>query len=159
MEQKITFPSFHNGSVNSIKLNYLGDKISTCGNDCKINIFSLDKIKSSIDKQPISELINNGHEQSIWDLSFSHPSLGNYIASCGYDNKLIIWQENKSNPNIFENIYTKVHSSSVNCCKFAPKEYGLIVLCGLSDGSISLHQFNKNSNSWIIVMKKFIKKG
>jgi protein transport protein SEC13 len=149
MENKITFPSFHNGSVNSIKLNYQGDKIATCGNDYKINIFSLDKIKSSFDKQPISELTNNGHEQSIWDLSFSHPSLGNYIASCGYDNKLIIWKENKSHPNIYENIYTKIHSSSVNCCKFAPKEYGLIILCGLSDGSISLHQFNPNSNSWI----------
>ena len=149
MENKITFPSFHNGSVNSIKLNYQGDKIATCGNDYKINIFSLDKIKSSFDKQPISELINNGHEQSIWDLSFSHPSLGNYLASCGYDNKLIIWKENDLNPNIYENIYTKIQSSSVNCCKFAPKEYGLIILCGLSDGSISLHQFNPNSNSWI----------
>ena len=149
MENKITFPSFHNGSVNFIKLNHQGDKIATCGDDCKINIFSLEKIKSSTDKQPISELINNGHEQSIWDLSFSHPSLGNFIASCGYDNKLIIWKENKSSPNIYENIYTKIHSSSVNCCKFAPKEYGLIILCGLSDGSISLHQFNKNSNSWI----------
>ena len=149
MENKITFPSFHNGSVNSIKLNHQGDKIATCGDDCKINIFSLEKIKSSMDKHPISELINNGHEQSIWDLSFSHPSLGNFIASCGYDNKLIIWEENKSNPNIYDNIYTKIHSSSVNCCKFAPKEYGLIILCGLSDGSISLHQFNKNSNSWI----------
>ena len=149
MEKIISFPTFHDGSVNSIKINHQGDKIATCGNDCKINIFSLEKIKTSMDKQPVSELINNGHEQSIWDLSFSHPSLGNYIASCGYDNKLIIWKENKSNPNIYENIYTKIHSSSVNCCKFAPKEYGLIILCGLSDGSISLHQFNKNSNSWI----------
>ena len=67
--------------------------------------FSIEKIKTSMDKQPISELINNGHEQSIWDISFSHPDLGNYIASCGYDNKLIIWKENKSNPNIYENIY------------------------------------------------------
>lgn len=160
MENKITFPSFHNGSVNSIKLNHQGDKIATCGDDCKINIFSLEKIKSSMDKQPISELINNGHEQSIWDLSFSHPSLGNFIASCGYDNKLIIWKENKSSPNIYENIYTNFHSSSVNCCKFAPKEYGLIILCGLSDGSISLHQFNKNSNSWIFnSMEKIHKNG
>ena len=149
MENKITFPNYHNGPINSIKINYTGDKIATCGDDCKINIFSLDKIKSCNDKQPISELYNNGHEQSIWDLSFSHPTLGNFLASCGYDNKLIIWKENKSNPNIYENIYTKIHSSSVNCCKFAPKEYGLIILCGLSDGSISLHQFNKNSNSWI----------
>ena len=160
MENKIIFPSFHNGSVNSIKINITGDKIATCGNDCKINIFSLDKLKSNMDKQPISELINNGHEQSIWDLSFSHPSLGNYIASCGYDNKLIIWKESKSNPNIYENIYTKIHSSSVNCCKFAPKEYGLIILCGLSDGSISLHQFNYNSNSWIFQsMEKVHKNG
>ena len=149
MENKITFPNYHNGPINSIKINYTGDKIATCGDDCKINIFSLEKIKSCNDKQPISELYNNGHEQSIWDLSFSHPILGNFLASCGYDNKLIIWKENKSNPNIYENIYTKIHSSSVNCCKFAPKEYGLIILCGLSDGSISLHQFNKNSNSWI----------
>ena len=160
MENKLSFPSYHNGSINAIKLNYQGDKIATCGNDCKINIFSLDKIKSSIDKQPISELINNGHEQSIWDLSFSHPSLGNYLASCGYDNKLIIWKENDLNPNIYENIYTKIHSSSVNCCKFAPKEYGLIILCGLSDGSISLHQFNKNSNSWVChILEKIHKNG
>ena len=160
MEQKISFESYHNGPINSIKINKTGDKIATCGNDCKINIFSLEKIKSSNNKQPISELINNGHEQSIWDLSFSHPSLGNYIASCGYDNKLIIWKENKSNPNIYENIYTKIHSSSVNCCKFSPKEYGLIILCGLSDGSISLHQFNKNSNSWIFqIFEKIHKNG
>ena len=160
METKLIFPSYHNGQINSIKLNYTEDKIATCGNDCKINIFSIEKIKTSNDKQPISELINNGHEQSIWDLSFSHPSLGNYLASCGYDNKLIIWKENKSNPNIYENIYTKIHSSSVNCCKFAPKEYGLIILCGLSDGSVTLHQFNKNSNSWIFqIFEKIHKKG
>ena len=45
MENKLSFPSYHNGSINAIKLNYQGDKIATCGNDCKINIFSLDKIK------------------------------------------------------------------------------------------------------------------
>ena len=149
MENNISFPSFHNGAVNSIKFNYKGDKIATCGNDFKINIFSFDKIKKNNEKCLESELINNGHEQSIWDLSFSHPSLGNYLASCGYDNKLIIWKENDSNPNIYDNIYTYIHQASVNCCKFAPKEYGLIVLCGVSDGSISLHEFQQNSNSWV----------
>ena len=148
MENGISFPSFHNGVVNSIKLNQTCDKIATCGNDYKINIFSLDKIKKNNDKCLESELVNNGHEQSIWDLSFSHPSLGNYLASCGYDNKLIIWKENESNPNIYENIYTYIHQASVNCCKFAPHEYGLIILCGVSDGSVSLHEYKKNSNSW-----------
>ena len=149
MENTISFPSFHNGGVNSIKFNNTCDKIATCGNDYKINIFSFDKIKKNNENYIESELINNGHEQSIWDLSFSHPSLGNYLASCGYDNKLIIWKENKSNPNIYENIYTYIHQASVNCCKFAPKEYGLIVLCGVSDGSISLHEYKQNSNMWV----------
>ena len=149
MENNISFPSFHNGVVNSIKFNYSCDKIATCGNDCKINIFSFDKIKANNENYIESELVNNGHEQSIWDLSFSHPSFGNYLASCGYDNKLIIWKENKSNPNIYDNIYSYIHQASVNCCKFAPSEYGLIVLCGVSDGSISLHEYKQSSNSWI----------
>lgn len=93
MENNISFPSFHNGVVNSIKLNHSCQKIATCGNDYKINIFSFDNIKNNKYNHPESELINNGHEQSIWDLSFSHPTLGNYLASCGYDNKLIIWKE------------------------------------------------------------------
>ena len=148
MENNISFPSFHNGAVNSIKFNYTCDKIATCGNDYKINIFSFDKIKKNSENSLESELINNGHEQSIWDLSFCHPSLGKYLASCGFDNKLIIWKENESNPNIYDNIYTYNHQASVNCCKFAPHEYGLIVLCGVSDGSISLHEYKPNANSW-----------
>ena len=131
MENTISFPSFHSGGLNSIKFNNTCDKRATCGNDYKINIFSFDKIKKNEKNFIESELVNNGHEQSIWDLSFSHPSLGNYLASCGYDNKLIIWKENKSNPNVYENIYTYIHQASVNCCKFAPNEYGLIVEEGI----------------------------
>ena len=160
MENNISFPSFHNGVVNSIKFNYTCDKIATCGNDYKINIFSFDKIKKNNDNIIESELINNGHEQSIWDLSFSHPSLGKYLASCGFDNKLIIWKENESNPNIYENIYTYNHQASVNCCKFAPHEYGLIVLCGVSDGSVSLHEYKPNSGSWACqIIEKVHKNG
>ena len=160
MDNNISFPSFHNGVVNSIKFNYTCDKIATCGNDYKINIFSFDKIKKNNDNIIESELINNGHEQSIWDLSFSHPSLGKYLASCGFDNKLIIWKENESNPNIYENIYTYNHQASVNCCKFAPHEYGLIVLCGVSDGSVSLHEYKPNSGSWACqIIEKVHKNG
>ena len=36
----------------------------------------------------------------------------------------------------------------MNCCKFSPYEYGLIVLCCVSDGSISSHEYKPNSNSW-----------
>ena len=148
MENEIIFQSFHKGDLNSIRFNYKGDKIATCGNDNKINIFSFDKIKTKQKNILDYELTKNGHEQSIWDISFSHESLGNYLASCGYDNKLIIWKQNDSNTKEYNNIYTHITQGSVNCCKFCPKEYGLIVLCGVSDGSISLLEYNQTSNKW-----------
>ena len=32
----------------------------------------------------------------------------------------------------------------MNTCKFSPSEYGLILLCGSSDGQVSLHEFKDN---------------
>ena len=37
------------------------------------------------------------------------------------------------------------HKNSVNCLAFAPQEYGLILLCGSTDGMISVHEY-KNEN-------------
>ena len=149
MEEKksISFPTNHSGVVNNIKFNYNGMKFATCGNDGKINIFSTEKAFSEKnDVSPDIELIKNGHNQPIFDLSFSHPCYGTYLASCGNDKKLIIWKE-KSN-NDYENIYEYKHKSAVKCCKFAPHEYGLIVICGTTKGCISIHEFQKNIQKW-----------
>ena len=143
MENSLKFPSYHSGPLNSIKLNYSQNTIATCGNDYKINLFSTEEILKN-NFSPIAELI--GHDQSIWDLSFSHQKYGNFLASCSYDNKLIIWKEISKNN--YQNIFSYIHQGSVNCCKFAPSEYGLIILCGISDGSISLHEYNTNTNTW-----------
>lgn len=59
---------------------------------------------------------------------------------------MLIWKE--ISPNVWDKIfeYTE-HKNSVNSLAFAPQEYGLILLCGSSDGSISLHEYK--NEQWI----------
>jgi len=48
--------------------------------------------------------------------------------------------------NKWEKVYNyENHKNSVNSIAFAPHEYGLILLCGSSDGSFSLHEYKSNS--------------
>lgn len=72
----------------------------------------------------------------VWQIAWAHPKFGNILASCSYDRKVILWKETNGE-------WTKYyeysnHDSSVNSIAFAPAEYGLIVACGSSDGSISV---------------------
>ena len=65
------------------------------------------------------------------------------MASCGYDKKVYIWKETSHNKweKIFE--YTD-HKNSVNSVSFCPEEYGLILICGSSDGNVSIHEYKSN---------------
>lgn len=137
----------HSGSVNKAEFSYNGMKFATCGNDGKINIYSTEKIFSERKNiSPEAVLIKDGHSQPIYDLSFSHPCYGTYLSSCGYDKKLIIWKERSMND--YENIYEYKHNSLVKCCKFAPYQYGIIILCGTDDGSLSIHELQKTTQKW-----------
>jgi protein transport protein SEC13 len=62
------------------------------------------------------------------------------LASCSFDKKVLIWKE--ISPNNWEKIFEYTdHKNSVNSLAYAPQEYGLILLCGSSDGYISLHEY------------------
>ena len=144
---KVEIPSNHNGTINIAEFNYNGNKFATGGIDGIINIFSSEKIfKEGKNLEPDIKLIKNAHNKSILNLSFSHPIYGNYIASCGHDKKLIIWKEKSINE--YENIYEYKHDSPVKCCKFAPYQYGLIVICGTLNGDITIHELQKNYQKW-----------
>lgn len=41
---------------------------------------------------------------------------------------------------------------------FCPHEYGLILLCGSSDGCISLHEYKSKNSKILLIKNKFIKK-
>lgn len=145
-EKSSSFQTHHSGTVNNIQFNYNGMKFSTCGNDGKINIFSIEKLYSKGNISPYIELIKNGHNQPINDLSFSHPYFGTYLASCGNDKKLIIWKEKSLNN--YENIFEYKHKSPAKCCKFAPYNNRVLVICGTKNGSISIHELQKNLQEW-----------
>jgi protein transport protein SEC13 len=82
----------------------------------------------------------------VWQLDWAHPRFGSLLASCGYDKKVLISRE--VTPGVWEKVFEyNDHKNSVNSISFAPQEYGLILLCGSSDGTISIHEYK--NEQWI----------
>lgn len=77
----------------------------------------------------------NSHNGPVWQITWSHPKNGVYLASCSYDGTVVIHKEvSRGN---FELIYTfHENNLSINCIAFAPHELGLVLACGSADGSI-----------------------
>ena len=67
--------------------------------------------------------------------------------------------------NVWERIFEyDEHKNSVNALSFCPHEYGMILLCGSSDGSISIHEYKSKfsmkikSNPLNLILKNFLLK-
>ena len=145
---KNEFPSDHLGNITSIKFNNNSNRLAISGNDGKITIFSYDENQKQINKNPDTIILKNSHYNSINDIAWSHPKFGNYLASCGNDNNIIIWKEKSKND--FEKIISfSNHKDKITSIEFAPYDYGLILLCSSLDGTISIYIFKKETNNWI----------
>lgn len=44
----------------------------------------------------------------MFEVAWAHPKFGNLIASCGFDNRVIIWKE------VQENVWSQVCRSQIN---------------------------------------------
>lgn len=119
----------HEDLIHDASLDYYGVKLATCSSDRSVKIFDVSK------QLMIDDL--RKHEGPVWQVAWSHPMFGNYLASCSYDKKVIIWKETANNKWIPFYEYAG-HESSVNSVSWAPSEYGLAFVCGSSDGSISI---------------------
>ncbi|CAF1059243.1 unnamed protein product [Adineta ricciae] len=133
----------HEELIHDAQLDYYGIRLATCSSDKSIKIFDV----SNNQQRLIAEL--KGHEGPVWQLSWSHPTFGSLLASCSYDRKVLIWKEttssglppqsNTTGGTQYSVIYEyDKHTSSVNTVAWAPYEYGLMLACGSSDGSISI---------------------
>lgn len=103
------------------------------------------------------------HEGPVWQVAWAHPKHGSMLASCGYDRKVIIWQESEAGWSIFHT-YEKHELSGlfemqrifkfyffflflhfifflVNSIAWAPVEQGLTLACASSDSSVSVLSF------------------
>ena len=83
----------------------------------------------------------------MWRVQWSHPRFGPILASCGYDKQVLLWKE--TSPKQYNVIYafTK-HTKSVNSICFFPESEGLKLVCGSSDGQVSVLQYNQGNNTW-----------
>lgn len=133
-------------------MDYYGCRLATCSSDRSVRIYDVKNGTQTL----AADL--RGHEGPVWDLqiyhlsnhsltkiflnfkvwqiAWAHPKFGNILASCSYDRKVIIWKEmNGQWVKFYE--YAN-HDSSVNSVCWAPHDFGLILACGSSDGSISI---------------------
>ena len=119
---KNEFLSFHISKIKCIKFDKNSNRIATCGDDGKIDIFSLSNLQ-----KPLTTILKNFNKLN--DLSWSKFQNISYLSSCGEDeNKIIIFKEKKEN--LFKIIYEYKHDFPVIKCEFSPIYYGLILLCG-----------------------------
>jgi protein transport protein SEC13 len=82
-----------------------------------------------------------GHDGPVWMCSWAHPKFGVLLASCGFDNKVIVWREAENQPGAFSQVYASppsLHEASVNAVAWAPHEHGLALAAASSDGSVSV---------------------
>ncbi|XP_046647682.1 protein SEC13 homolog [Daphnia pulicaria] len=139
-----TVDTGHGDMIHDAQMDYYGCRLATCSSDRSVRIYDV--------KNGTQTLAVNlrGHEGLVWQIAWAHPKFGNILASCSYDHKVIIWKEmngqwvkfyeyaNRVIPSQLEFFRRPNHDSSLNSVCWAPHDYGLILACGSSDGSISI---------------------
>jgi protein transport protein SEC13 len=94
-------------------------------------------LNSTIPFQVVHIADLGGHEGPVFEVAWSHPKFGSLLASCGYDNRVIIWKE--VSENVWQQIYqSTMHTASVNSLAWAPYELGLSLAAASSDGTLSV---------------------
>lgn len=128
-------------AIHDTKFDYYGRYLATASSDGTIKVFEI--LPENSQKKTWG---TKAHDGPVWHLSWSHPKFGPFLASCGYDCKVIIWKRGTNN-NQFTQIYEyPEHLSSVNSVEFQPMDE-LILLVGASDG-ISVHSYNESQGNF-----------
>jgi len=143
MNGVLSFDSRHHEAIHDAKLDYYGRLLATASSDNTIKIFEV-----SGDKHTFLASLEL-HTGPVWQVAWANPKSDanrKFLASCGYDRKIIIWEQ--KNKNDWTAIYQKedAHKSSVNSIEFAPPEYargrGPMLLAGSSDEHVSIHRWD-----------------
>ncbi|KAH8288406.1 hypothetical protein KR054_002280 [Drosophila jambulina] len=130
----------HEDMVHHAALDFYGLLLATCSSDGSVRIFHSRK-----NNKALAEL--KGHQGPVWQVAWAHPKFGNILASCSYDRKVIVWKS--TTPRDWTKLYEySNHDSSVNSVDFGPSEYGLVLACASSDGSISVLTCNTDYGVW-----------
>eukprot|EP00919_Chromeraceae_sp_WS-2016_P055515 GHVR01131974.1.p1 GENE.GHVR01131974.1~~GHVR01131974.1.p1 ORF type:complete len:304 (-),score=103.40 GHVR01131974.1:79-990(-) len=140
-QTKCVFDTGHTDSIQDAQLDYYGKRLATCASDHIIRIWDVSSAQASF----VAEL--KGHTGPVWQVAWAHPRFGNILGTCSYDKKVIIWKEVRQGS--FEPIHEYTdHIGSVNTITFGPEEVGLHVICGSSDGWVSVLSYCNGRGMW-----------
>lgn len=135
-----TIDTGHEDMIHDAEVDYYGLHLATGSSDNSVKIYDIGN--------GVHKLVEDlkGHCGPVWQVAWSHPKFDNLLASCSYDRRVIIWQQKQGK---WRNSYEYAnHDSSVNSVQFAPSEFGLMLACGSSDGSISILTYQSETNTW-----------
>jgi len=139
INSSFAFSTDHQDLIHDAQLDYYGRTLATASSDRTIRIFQVIKDRHDF----VTEL--QGHTGPVWRVSWSHPKHGNLLASCGYDRRLVIW--NNNNNQWQQYFVDDSFQSSVNCVSWAPVDLGLILIAGCADGTIHIYNMNRNNQN------------
>lgn len=136
----VSFETGHEEMIHDGQLDYYGKRLATASSDRSIRIFDV-----TTDRQTLIATIK-GHDGPVWQVCWAHPKFGPLLSSCSYDGRIIVWKEAQQNHWIKIYEYYRPESS-INSISFAPHTFGLILISGNADGTISILT-RKENNQW-----------
>lgn len=139
--------------IYDMSFDWYGKRLAVITGDRKVKIYKKDK---SGRFQYSSKF--NGHQGPIWRVKWAHPDFGSVIATCSFDNTIIIWEEDEntiiSNEQEVEKLMSTwvekgklyVRSDSVEDIKFSPKHMGFMIGAVYANGKIIIWDINQLSS-------------
>jgi nucleoporin SEH1 len=131
--------------IHDVAYDLYGQRVATCSSDQCIRVYDAAGVK-------VAEW--RAHSGSIWRLSWAHPEFGVALASCSFDRKVCVWEENADAEEAvmlggssqklaqWQNVATISEArDSVVDVQFAPHHTGSLLLasCG-ADGMVRVHE-------------------
>jgi len=139
----LSFDPGHRDVVHDVQFDYYGKKVATASSDRMVKIFEV----VGNEQRLVTDLA--GHEGPVWQVSWAHPKFGNLLASCSFDQRVMVWKEvSEGNWQVLYQSPPGLHTASINSVTFAPQECGLCLAAASSDGSISILSYDGQTGTW-----------
>jgi nucleoporin SEH1 len=134
--------SMHMDYVMHVAFDMYGRRMATCSGDRFVRVWDL-----SSDNEWALSGEWQAHRGSVNQLAWAHAEFGPLVATCGSDSDVKIFEERggeTSSKNIgkrwVQMALLPEARRSVACCQFAPRQWGLKLATGSSDGCVRIYE-------------------